>query len=122
MIDLLNRKYYEGFEGEPELVLVNEENKFIIWNGYFEAILDALLEINLEKEGIIKEYFNHEGWYDESPWAIKDIQLTIEQLKSFDLSKVKQSDNIKNVLPDLVQEIIQFLENARNTNVVVVYD
>lgn len=122
LIDLLNKKYYEGFEGESELVLVNEENKLIIWNGYFEAILDALLETNLEKEGIIKEYFYHEGWYDDSPWSIKDIKLTIKQLESFDLSKVHQSDNIKNVLPDLVQEIIQFLENARNENVVIEYD
>lgn len=80
------------------------------------------MEINLEKEGIIKAYFNHEGWYDDSPWAIKDIQLTIKQLKSFDLGKVQQSDIIKNVLPDLVQEMIQFLENARNTNVVIEYD
>lgn len=122
MIDLLNKKYYEGFEGESELVLVNEENKLIIWNGYFEAILEALLETNLEKEGIIKEYFYHEGWYDDSPWAIKDLQLTIKQLENFDLNKVHQSDNIKNVLPDLVQEIIQFLKNARNGNVVIEYD
>lgn len=119
---MLNRKYYEGFEGEPELILVNEENKLIIWNGFFEAILDALLETNLEKEGIIKEYFYHEGWYDDSPWVIKDVQLTIKQLKSFDLSKVHQSDNIKNVLPELVQEIIHFLENTRNGNVVIEYD
>lgn len=120
---MLNRKYYEGFEGEPELVLIDsEENKLIIWIGYFEAILDALLESNLEKEGIIKEYFYHEGWYDDSPWAIKDIHLTIKQLKSFDLSKVQQSKTIKNVLPGLVQDIIQFLEQAKNEYVVIEYD
>ncbi|MEC2077034.1 hypothetical protein [Metabacillus fastidiosus] len=119
---MLNSKYYKGFEGEPALVLDNGENKLIIWNGYFESILESLLETNLEKEGIIKEYFYHEGWYDDSPWALKDIQLTIKQLKNFDLSKVYQSDNIKNVLPDLVQEIIQFLEYAKNENVVITYD
>lgn len=54
MIDVINRKYYSGFEGEPELVLVNGENKLIIWIGYFEAILDALLETNVEKKGILK--------------------------------------------------------------------
>ncbi|MGE7112938.1 hypothetical protein [Lysinibacillus sp. NPDC047702] len=117
---MINKKYYVGFEGEPELALINKENKLIMWNGYFETILDVLIEINLEKKGIIKEYFNHEGWYDESPWIIENIPLTIEQLKHFDLNKVQQSDSIRKVVPGLVQEIIIFLENAEN--VMIEYD
>ncbi|WP_249292244.1 hypothetical protein [Metabacillus flavus] len=116
-------KYYEGFEGEPELVLINEEdkNKMIIWNGYFEAILDALLETDLEREGIIDDYFRHEGWYDDSPWKIKDIPLTIKQLNRFDLDKVNQSENIKIVLPSLVEDIIEFLASSSG-NVLIEYD
>lgn len=93
-----------------------------MWNGYFETILDALLETNLEREGLIKEYCNHKGWYDDSPWVIKDVHLTTEQLKNFDVSKVRQSDNIKHVVPGLVREIIKFLENAKNENVMIEYD
>ncbi|MGG3963811.1 hypothetical protein [Heyndrickxia faecalis] len=122
MIDVINRKYYSGFEGEPELVSVNGENKLIIWIGYFEAILDALLETNVEKKGILKEYITHEGWYDDSPWVLKNIQLTIKQLRHFDLDKLCQSDNIKSVLPHLVQEMIQFLENAKSEYVEIEYD
>ncbi|MCY7816190.1 hypothetical protein [Bacillus haynesii] len=98
---MINTKFYDGFEGEPELVLTDGENKLIIWYGYFETVLDSLLDNNLEKRGIIKEYFNHEGWYDDSPWVIQDLRLTIAQMKSFD---------------------IHFLENAKNKTVVIEYD
>lgn len=33
LINSLNRKYYEGFEGEPELVLVNEEKNLLYGMG-----------------------------------------------------------------------------------------
>lgn len=39
--------------------------------------------------------------------------LTITQLKQFDLNKVKQSENIKGVLPELARELIDFLEDSR---------
>lgn len=119
---MINRTYYEGFEGEPDLVIAFGNQKLIMWIGYFEAILDALLENDLPKEGIIKEYFYHEGWYDDSPWKLEDIPLAIEQISSFDIDKVDKSENIKKVLPDLVHEIIRFLENAKNEDVVIEYD
>ncbi|MFP7492964.1 hypothetical protein SFC66_04170 [Terribacillus saccharophilus] len=118
---MINTAFYDGFEGEPELILANENKKLIIWNGYFESILDALLTSDSEKAGILKEYYYHEGWYDDSPWIIPDLSLTIEQLNHFDINKVEQSDNIKNVLPVLVKSIINFLETS-NGIVCIEYD
>ena len=109
---MIDNKYYDGFEGEPRIVFFNDYHKFIMWNGYFEIILASLLDTNLEKEGLLEEYYNHEGWYDDSPMMIPDIPLTLRQLKQFNLTKVEQSDNIKNVLPELVQEIIKFIESS----------
>lgn len=109
---MIDNKYYDGFEGEPRIVFFNDYNKFIMRNGYFEIILASLLDTNLEKEGLLEEYYNHEGWYDDSPWMIPDISLTIRQLKQFNLNKVEQSENIKDVLPELVQEIIKFIESS----------
>jgi hypothetical protein len=106
-------KYYDGFEGESKLVFFNDHHKFSMWIGYFESFLDSLLYIELDKEGILEEYYNHEGWYDDSPWMIPDRALTITQLKQFDLNKVKQSEYIKGVLPELVRELIDFLEDSR---------
>lgn len=119
---LENTTYYEGFEGEPELALAYGEEKFIMWIGYFEAILDALLQSNLPQEGILKEYFYHEGWYDDSPWEIPDTIAMIEQLKEFNIEMVNQSEPIKKILPDIVEELIQFLESALQEQVVIEYD
>ncbi|MEC1560399.1 hypothetical protein [Bacillus haynesii] len=119
---MINTKFYDGFEGEPELVLTDGENKLIIWYGYFETVLDSLLDNNLEKRGIIKDYFNHEGWHDDSPWVIQDLRLTIAQMKSFDINTLDVSEDMKSVLADLINEIIHFLENAKNKTVVIEYD
>ncbi|MFN2746772.1 MULTISPECIES: hypothetical protein [Bacillus] len=119
---MLHTKFYDGFEGEPEIVLSDGENKVVIWNGYFETLLNSLLDTNIKKEGIIKEYFYQEGWYNDSPWVIEDVQLTINQMKSFDVSKLDTSDGFKKELVELVKETIQFLENAKNKTVVIEYD
>lgn len=43
-------------------------------------------------------------------------------MKSFDVNKVDTSDGFKKELVELVKEIIQFLENAKNKTVVIEYD
>ncbi|MFC0232621.1 hypothetical protein ACFFIF_01280 [Vagococcus entomophilus] len=49
---MIDSRFYEGFEVESELSLVTDNNKLVIWNGYFETILDNLLDCNVEKEGL----------------------------------------------------------------------
>lgn len=51
MDSMIDNRFYEGFEGESELSFVSANNKLIIWNGYFETILDHLLDCNVEKRG-----------------------------------------------------------------------
>ena len=109
---MIDTTFYDGFEGEPELILANKDKRLIIWNGYFESILDTLLASGIQQNGMIKEYYHHEGWYDDSPWIIPDLTLTIEQLNQFDISKAEQSDNIKKVLPSLVKSIVYFLKSS----------
>ncbi|MBY0599223.1 hypothetical protein [Bacillus bingmayongensis] len=126
---MINDKYYIGFEGEVEINLVREVQEgnksiFKIWNGYFETILDNLLDNDVPKEGIVKEYFHQEGWYDESPWHVEDISLTIKQFRMFDNNKVRNSSSLKEVLPELVTDIIDFLEQAKakEEDVYIEYD
>lgn len=47
---MINNKFFEGCEGEAELTFIANENKLIIWNGYFETILDNLLDYEIEKK------------------------------------------------------------------------
>lgn len=118
---MINSRFYEGFEGEAELTFVADNDKLVIWNGYFETILDNLLDCNVEKEGIVKEYFNHEGWYDDLPWLVKDNSLTIDQLKRFDINKSNQS-SMKDDIEEVVQTIISFLENNRLSKIYIEYE
>lgn len=43
-------------------------------------------------------------------------------MKSFDINTLDVSKDMKSVLPDLVNKIIHFLENAKNKTVVIEYD
>ncbi|WP_242699825.1 hypothetical protein [Enterococcus sp. DIV1271a] len=121
MDSMIDNRFYEGFEGEAELSFVATDNKLIIWNGYFETILDHLLDCNVEKKGMVKEYFHHEGWYDDSPWLIKDKSLTIDQLRCFDISKINQT-SIKEILEEVVQAIVLFLENNYLSTIYINYE
>lgn len=121
MDSMIDNRFYEGFEGESELSFVSANNKLIIWNGYFETILDHLLDCNVEKKGMVKEYFHHEGWYDDSPWLINDKSLTIDQLRCFDISKINQN-SIKNILEEVVQAIVLFLENNYLSTIYINYE
>lgn len=118
---MIDSRFYEGFEGEAEISFVTEDNKLVIWNGYFETILDNLLDCKVEKKGIVKEYFNHEGWYDDSPWFIEDNFLTINQLKCFDINKINKT-SMENELEEVVKTIISFLENNCLSKIYIEYD
>ncbi|EJU3045818.1 TPA: hypothetical protein U0S30_002932, partial [Listeria monocytogenes] len=69
----------------------------------------------------LKEYFNHEGWYDDSPWMIEDNSLTIIQLKCFDINKINQT-SMKDDLEEVVKTIISFLENNRFSKIYIEYE
>lgn len=74
-MDRVISKYYEGFEGEPEIRLIRgEENeeKYIlsIWVGYFNSIMDAVVPVETGWTSLAYFYHLQEGWYKESPWQI----------------------------------------------------
>ncbi|MFD0670581.1 hypothetical protein [Cohnella sp. GCM10027633] len=131
--EFVNAAYYTGFEGEPEIAFVyemtNERQVLKLWTGYFDTIMDLMCQYESYKNGILHEYYVHEGWYEESPWEVTQLDATIQLFKSFHLQSVdvkaaEASPNIVPVLPDVAREIIQFLEQARinGSTVYIVYD
>ncbi|MDP4097330.1 hypothetical protein OIN60_11170 [Paenibacillus sp. P96] len=132
--EMINNSYYVGFEGEPQLIFMyenlNVRYELQLWNGYFETLLDCLIEQANDRSGILHEYCAYEGWYEESPWEIKNIKQAIQLFKSFDPNKlteedgVKASKNIKSILPTLTSDIITFLEQANDigNKVFIVYE
>lgn len=122
MKERMNDTYYVGYEGQPEISFFfespREKNTLKMWNGYFETLLDLMTQFALSDEGILHEYCAHEGWYDESPWEIQNIDAAIRLFESFDLNKAsgKQIEQVKSIVPDLsgvAHQMTTFLEKAK---------
>ncbi|MDE6357936.1 MAG: hypothetical protein K2L15_05035 [Eubacteriales bacterium] len=99
-------KYYNGYEGEPEIQIIRrnyQEEVLVlkIWTGFFDNIMNA---IEPEETGwtSLAYYYNlHIGWYEESPWKLEDIRTAINQLKSIENNKLSGQD--KEVLNDIIK-------------------
>lgn len=115
---MINNKYYDGFEGEPEIVIYfkegNKEKKgFRIWIGYFEYLLGASLLKEIKAGGILESYINQNGWYDESQWRIKDLHQAIFELEQFDVDKIESRENsVIEIVSDLQNDLLKFMKNS----------
>lgn len=92
-------------------------------------MLDLMCQYESFDEGILHEYYVHEGWYDESPWEITNLESTVSLFRSFSLQRVNEkaveaSPNIVDTLPAVACVIAKFLEqaNCSEGKVYIVYD
>lgn len=87
-MEIVNNKYYTGFEGEPEIQLIcknkEEIHKIIIWEGFFDEIMKAIVPEEHGWTGLAYYYNMNLGWYEEGPWIIDDLQMAIWQLNTLD--------------------------------------
>ncbi|HDK7166200.1 TPA: hypothetical protein PTV44_000002 [Clostridium botulinum] len=119
---MIDDKYYVGFEGEPEVVIYYKEkdmkkNGMKIWIGYFQYLLDASISNTIENGGLVKNYMNQDGWYDESPWKIESLNEAIMELSQFNSESVKSKEkSVVKKLPAIQKELITFLKNAKINN------
>lgn len=53
-MELVNKKYYDGFEGEPEIQFIykkgNDTEILVIWEGYFDQIMRLVLPDDLKQQ------------------------------------------------------------------------
>lgn len=119
---MINNKYYIGFQGEPEILFYfkdndNEKVGFRIWIGYFEYLLGASVSNTIVTGGIIENFVNQEGWYDESPWRIQNSQKAILELGQFNVDNVEsKEESIIRILPELQKDMVTLLENSNQNN------
>jgi len=110
MKDIID-KFYNGYEGEPEIQIIkrcNQEEVVLlrIWTGFFDNIMSA---VEPEETGwtSLAYYYNLDiGWYEESPWLLKDIKAAINQLKSIDVDELSRDE------VEVLVEIIKAFEDA----------
>jgi hypothetical protein len=113
-------RFYTGFEGEPELIFLQKkvdcENKFRLWEGYFDTMMQKVsLSSNSEWTDLAYYYHLCLGcWGEETEnWQIPNIESVIEQLQAIQLTGEDRQSNLS------LQALILFLKEAHEQSIPV---
>lgn len=125
---MLDKRYYEGYEGEGEVKVWSEENGnqdgIVIWIGFFDTILEGCFSQEFQKNGIIECYFNQDGFYDNR-WEMKYPHIVLEELKRFNEKLLyKIDEEIIKESKEVIEQLIFFINIAvKNERIIYVeYD
>lgn len=110
-MELIKKQYYDGFEGEPEIQFIyrkgNDCEILVMWEGYFDQIMRLIAPNADGWMGLAYCYNMYLGWYEESPWAIGDLQMALKQFESIDSQKLcNESKEILFLLCNMFREAI----------------
>lgn len=108
---LVNKRYYNGFEGEPEIQFICRKEKdtdiFVIWEGYFDQIMKLISPDTQGWTGLAYYYNMYTGWYEDSPWKIKDLQNALKQFELIDNKKLyDEATEILTLICNMLREAI----------------
>lgn len=120
----VNEKYYDGFEGEPEITfcLIKDDiiiEKVGIWDGYFNEIMKL---VRPEKEGwtgLAYFYQLYTGWYEDDNWSIPNISEAYKQLANINSNELVNREE-KEVLILVINLLKRAVDN--NGKVYIIYD
>ena len=109
---MLDKRYYEGYEGEGEVKVWSEGNGnqdgIVIWIGFFDTILEGCFSQEFQKNGIIECYFNQDGFYDNR-WEMKYPHIVLEELKRFNEKLLyKIDEEIIKESKEVIEQLIFF--------------
>lgn len=111
-----DERYYEGFEGEPEIVFIVSHNgteykRVGSWEGYFD---DMLQRVKPEQEGWTGlAYYFHVGMYEDEqwlkdrPWHVSDLHLALRQLREIERDRLEFKDTAH-----VLELLIELIKNA----------
>lgn len=106
----INKRFYSGYEGEKEIHFFTLKERIIIWDGFFNDIME---QFKPSKEGWIGiSYFYHLdlGWSDGKPWKINDLDTCFLQFRQLDITNCRFEESkevwllICNMLMKAIQE------------------
>lgn len=120
----INEKFYDGFEGEPEITFCLIENhvmieKIGIWDGYFNEIIEKIRSGDGGWTGLAHFYHLYTGWYEEENWFIPDVLEVYRQLVNIDADELENRE-----AKEVLCLVIRMLERAIDDNgkVCILYD
>lgn len=114
---MVNSEFYDGFEEEGQIFIYDivnrQKNGILIWQGYFELLLDVCWYPHFYPNGLISSYHHCNGFYDMPTWHMKDLKTAIEELQGFHSENVKtDSLDFRETVEKLRDALISFLEIA----------
>lgn len=119
----INKKYYLGFEGEPEIIFTVIQQNGIksglsLWSGYFNNIMQQIEPVDGRWTALAYYYNLNIGWYDESPWLIDNISGAYEQFKGIDKYKLDATEQ------EILEKILELLQKSieENSKISISYD
>lgn len=84
-------KYYEGYEGEPEIQFIKGSNNrtiLSIWEGFFDDIMDQFEPTPSGWQGLAYYYHLVTGWED-GIWEIPNIHSALAEFRSINPKKLE---------------------------------
>lgn len=120
---MLDKRYYEGYEGEVKVWSEENGNQdgIVIWIGFFDTILEGCFSQEFQKNGIIECYFNQDGFYDNR-WEMKYPNIVLKELKSFNEKLLyKIDEEIIKESKEVIEQLIFFINIAiKNERIIYV--
>ena len=115
-----NYEYYEGFEGEEEVMLLLKENpefNIRVWEGYISDIFDDPPLHGLGWEGFTRDYQERKGAFGiaSNKSEILNLREYIEDMMQYKDKKFRFEET-----PEIFELIADFLEYAMGTKQTVV--
>ena len=109
-MDKLVSKYYDGYEGEPEIQFIKGSDKgdriiVSIWDGYFDDIMQQFQPTASGWQGLAYYYHLAIGWEEGKVWEVPDVHSALAEFQSIDSSKLKfkGSAEVLSVICDLLR-------------------
>lgn len=86
-------KFYHGYEGEKAIQFSTEGKKLVIWEGFFDDIMEQFEPDPEGWRGVPYYYHLAIGWYEECPWKVPDLKNCLQQFDEVNLSKCRFSES-----------------------------
>jgi len=115
-MEIVDRKFYEGFEGEPEIHFIcktqERVKRLIIWDGYFNSIMYQIKPVKGRWTSLAYYYHLDIGWCDidvDGPWKVEKPEEALDQFKTVD--KISLDPKTGEVLDEICHLFAEGIKN-----------
>jgi len=113
---MLDKRYFVGLEGEEQVKIWSVEGEedcgMILWRGYFDTILEGCFHTDFSSHGLLKCYYNQNGFYDDR-WEVEYPDIVLQELRKFDKDNIKTTSNeLIKACNEIIMELIVLIEGS----------